>query len=204
MRKLGTIDLQILDLAIKENGTFNENNLENSELKRLGVGRILDALASLKDRKMVSLNSDGSFSITDIAREILWSNNIPTWAKILRLLQIKSCSMKQMVDILRISEDRLMEDVEKLRKSQFVLMSPQRKEDRLVKVYEILPEGIEEIDKTETVGFDNTNFDEFKPGVEILSMIDEIVKEIQDFEMDQSKKDSITEKLSKLKDRLKI
>jgi len=204
MRKLGTIDLQILDLAIKENGVFNENNLENSELKRLGVGRILDALASLKDRKMISLNSDGSFSITDLAREILWSNNVPTWAKILRLLQIKSCSMKQMVDILRISEDRLMEDVEKLRKSQFVLMSPQRKEDRLVKVYEILPEGIEEIDKTETVGFDNTNFDEFKPGVEILSMIDEIVKEIQDFEMDQSKKDSITEKLSKLKDRLKI
>jgi len=204
MRKLGTIDLQILDLAIKENGTFNENNLENSELKRLGVGRILDALASLKDRKMVSLNSDGSFSITELAREILWSNNIPTWAKILRLLQIKSCSMKQMVDILRTSEDKLIEDLEKLRKSQFVLMSPQRKEDRLVKVYEILPEGIEEIDKTETVGFDNTNFDEFKPGVEILSMIDEIVKEIQDFEMEQSKKDSITGKLSKLKDKLQI
>ncbi len=204
MRKLGTVDLQILDLAIKENGIFNENNLENSELKRLGVGRILDALASLKDRKMISLNSDGSFSITDIAREILWSNNVPTWAKILRLLQIKSCSMKQMVDILRTSEDRLIEDVEKLRKSHFVLMAPQRQEDRLVKVYEILPEGIEEIDKTETVGFDNTNFDEFKPGVEILSIIDEIVKEIQDFQMDQSKKDSITGKLSKLKDKLKI
>ncbi len=112
--------------------------------------------------------------------------------------------MKQIIDILRISEDKLMADVEKLRKSQFVLMSPQRKEDRLVKVYEILPEGIEEIDKTETIGFDNTNFDEFKPGVEILSMIDEIVKEIQDFEMEQSKKDSITGKLSKLKDKLKI
>ena len=204
MRKLGTVDLQILDLAIKENGTFNENNLENSELKRLGVGRILDALASLKDRKMISLNSDGSFSMTDLAREILWSNNVPTWAKILRLLQIKSCSMKQMVDILRTSEDRLIEDVEKLRKSHFVLMAPQRKEDILVKVYEILPEGIEEIDKTETEGFDNTNFDEFKPGVEILSIIDEIVKEIQDFQMDQSKKDSITGKLSKLKDKLKI
>jgi hypothetical protein len=204
MRKLGTIDLQILDLAIKENGTFNENNLENSELKRLGVGRILDALASLKDRKMVSLNSDGSFSITELAREILWSNNVPTWAKILRLLQIKSCSMKQMADILGTSEDRLIEDLEKLRKSQFVLMSPQRQKDRLVKVYEILPEGIDEIDKTETKGFDNTNFDEFKPGVEILSMIDEIVKEIQDFQMEQSKKDSITGKLSKLKDKLQI
>jgi len=204
MRKLGTIDLQILDLAVKENGTINENNLENSELKRLGVGRILDALASLKDRKMISLNSDGSFSITNLAREILWSNNIPTWAKILRLLQIKSCSMKQMVDILRTSEDKLIEDVEKLRKSQFVLMSPQRQEDRLVKVFEILPEGIEEIDKTETVGFDNTNFDESKPGGEILSMMDEVVKEIKDLQIDQSKKDSITGKLSNLKDKLKI
>jgi len=204
MRKLGTVDLEILNLAIKEDGTFNENNLENSGLKRLGVGRILDALASLKDRKLVLLNSDGSFSITDLAKEILWSNNIPTWAKILRLLQIKSCSMEQIVDILQISKDALIEDLEKLRKNQFILMSPQRQEDKLLKIYEILPEGIEKIDKTETEGFDNTKFHESKSNGEILSLIDEIMKEIQNLEMNQSKKDSITGKLSKLKDRLEI
>ena len=204
MRKLGTIDLEILDLAIKENGVFNENNLENSELKRLGVGRILDALASLKDRKMISLNSDGSFSITVLAREILWSNNIPTWAKILRLLQIKSCSIEQIIDILRISKDKLIVDVEKLRKTQFVLMSPQRQKEKLVKIYEILPEGIEKIDKTETEGFDNTNFDESKSEVEILELIDEVIKELNDSQMEQLKKDSITEKLSKLKEKLEI
>ena len=204
MRKLGTIDLEILDLAIKENGVFNENNLENSELKRLGVGRILDALASLKDRKMISLNSDGSFSITDLAREILWGNNIPTWAKILRLLQIKSCSMEQIIDILRISKDKLIADVEKLRKTQFVLMSPQRQKEKLVKIYEILPEGIEKIDKTETEGFDNTNFDEFKSEVEILELIEEVIKELNYSQMEQLKKDSITEKLSKLKEKLEI
>ncbi|MCH8915009.1 MAG: hypothetical protein IIA82_04095 [Thaumarchaeota archaeon] len=204
MRKLGTVDLEILHLAIKENGTFNENNLENSELKRLGVGRILDVLASLKDRKLVSLNSDGSFSITDLAREILWSNNIPTWAKILRLLQIKSCSMEQITDIIRTSKDKLKEDLEKLRKNQFVLMSPQRQEGRLVKVYEILPEGVEEIDKTETEGFDNTNFGEPKPEKEILGLIDEIIEMIQGSQIDQTEKNSITGKLSKLKDRLEI
>jgi len=204
MRKLGTVDLEILNLAIKEDGTFNENNLENSGLKRLGVGRILDALASLKDRKLVLLNSDGSFSITDLAKEILWSNNIPTWAKILRLLQIKSCSMEQIVDILQISKDALIEDLEKLRKNQFILMSPQRQEDKLLKIYEILPEGIEKIDKTETEGFDNTNVHESKSNGEILSLIDEIMKEIQNLEMNQPKKDSITGKLSKLKDRLEI
>jgi len=204
MRKLGTVDLEILHLAIKENGTFNENSLESSELKGLGVGRLLDALASLKDRKLISQNNDGSFSITDLAQEILWSNNVPTWGKILRLLQIKSCSMNQITDILRIPGDRLLEDVEKLRKNQFVLMSPQRQEDKIVKIYEILPEGIDEIDKTETEGFNNTNFGEVKSEVEILSLIDDIIKEIQDSQMEQPKKDSIAEKLSRLKDKLEI
>ena len=204
MRKLGTIDLEILHLAINENGTFNENNLENSELKRLGVGKILDSLATLKDRKMLSLNKDGSFSITDLAKEILWSETIPVWARILRLLQIKSCSMEQISDILKISKNELDADLEKLRKSQFVLMSPQRLEDRLVKIYEILAEGIEEIDKTETEGFNNTKFGELKHEIEILSIIDEIQKEIQDTQLEQTKKDSISEKLSKLKDRLEI
>ena len=82
MRKLGTIDLEILHLAINENGTFDENDLENSKLKRLGVGKILDSLATLKDRKMISLNNNGSFSITEMAREILWSKNVPKWAKV--------------------------------------------------------------------------------------------------------------------------
>ncbi|MGY5139862.1 MAG: hypothetical protein ACW9W9_00495 [Candidatus Nitrosopumilus sp. Bin_571-38] len=204
MRKLGTIDLEILHLAINENGTFNENNLENSKLKRLGVGKILDSLATLKDRKMLSLNKDGSFSITELAREILWSENIPVWAKILRLLQIKSCSINQIEDILKISRNEFVEDIEKLRKNQFVLMSPQRIEEKIIKVYEILPEGVEEIDKTESEGFNNVNFGEIKPEIEILSIVDEVIKEIQDSQLEEIKKNVIIKKLSKLKSKLEI
>ena len=204
MRKLGTIDLEILHLAINENGTFDETNLENSELKRLGVGKLLDSLATLKDRKMISLNNNGSFSITELAKEILWSKNIPTWAKILRLLQIKSCNIRQIEDILKIPRNDLVEEIEKLRKNQFVLMSPQRIEDKVIKVYEILPEGILEIDKTEIEGFDNTNFGEVKQDVEILSVIELIIKEIQDTQLEQTKKDSIIKKLTTLKEKLEI
>ncbi|MCV0392077.1 MAG: transcriptional regulator [Nitrosopumilus sp.] len=204
MRKLGTVDLEILHLAKKENGTFNEKNLENSNLKRLGVGRILDALASLKDRKMISLNDDGSFTMTQLANEILWSNDIPIWAKILRLLQIKSCSINEITDTLNINEEKISEDLEKLRKNQFVLMSPQRQEEKLVKVFEILPEGIEEIDKTETEGFDKINFEESKTSVEIMSLIDEVIREIQNSNLEIPKKDSMVEKLSKLKGKLEI
>lgn len=204
MRKLGTIDLEILDLAIKENGTFNENNLENSELKRLGVGKILDSLASLKDRKFLSLNKDGSFSITGIAREILWGENIPTWAKILRLLQIKSSSIEQISNILRITENQYLDDLEKLRKNGFVLMSPQRINEKIIKIYEIQPEGIEKINKTDKEGFKNISFEESKPEIEILSKIDEIVKDIKNSQMEQSKKDNVIEKLIQLKNKLEI
>ncbi len=204
MRKLGTIDLEILHLAVNENGTFDENNLENSELKRLGVGKILDSLATLKDRKMLSLNKDGSFSITELAREILWGKNIPVWAKILRLLQIKSCSMDQIEDILKISKSELSEDIEKLRKNQLVLMSPQRIDEKIIRVYEILPEGAEEIDKTESEGFGNVNFGETKPEIEILSIVDEVIKEIMDSQLEEMKKNAIVGKLSKLKSKLEI
>ncbi|WP_428324322.1 hypothetical protein [Nitrosopumilus sp.] len=204
MRKLGTIDLEILHLAVKENGIFDETNLENSELKRLGVGKILDSLGSLKDRKFISLNSNGSFSITPIAREILWGKSIPVWAKVLRLLQIKSCNMEQIVDILRISETEIREELEKLRQNQFVLMSPQRQDEKIIKVYEILPEGTEEIDKTETEGFDKIKFGEIKPEIEILSLIDEIVKNVQDSQIELEKKTNIIEKLSKLKTKLNV
>ena len=204
MRKLGTIDLEILHLAIKEKGTFNENNLENSELKRHGIGKILDTLASLRDRKFISSNSDGSFSITELAREILWSSNIPIWGKILRLLQIKSCNLDQIIEILGITEEKIKEEVEKLRKNQFILMSPQRQEDKLIKIYEILPEGIQEIDKTETEGFDKIIFGELKPNGGILKIIIEIKKDIDELQILQSQKDKILEKLTSLENKLEI
>ena len=204
MRKLGTIDLEILHLAVKEKGTFNENNLENSELKRHGVGKILDTLASLKDRKFISLNKDGSFSITELAREILWSSNIPTWAKILRLLQIKSCNLNQIIEIIGMSENEIIAEIEKLRKNEFLLMSPQRQENKLIKIYEILPDGINEVDKTETEGFNKIKFGEIKSNGGILEIIDEIKKDVQKISNSEIEKDNIIKKLNNLKNKLEI
>ena len=204
MRKLGTIDLEILFLAVKEKGTFDENNLENSELKRHGVGKILDTLASLKDRKFISLNSDGSFSITQLAREILWSQNIPIWGRILRLLQIKSCTLNQIIDIIGTSEDKIMQELEELRKSEFVLMSPQRQDDKLIKMYEILPEGIEEIDKTDTQGFNKSNFRKSELNGGITQIINDIQNEIQKSNILEHEKNRIIEKVKDLRNRLEI
>ena len=204
MRKLGTIDLEILQLAVNQKGTFNETHLENSKLKRHGVGKILDTLASLKDRKFISMNDNGSFTITELAKEILWSSKIPIWAKILRLLQIKSCDLQQIIETINSSEEKIFNELEQLRKNQLVLMSPQRQDEKLIKVYEILPEGIEVIDKTETQGFENINFGKNEPEGEIIGTIDEIINEIQKLSCSDNEKNNIIKKLVLLKNKLEI
>lgn len=202
MTKLGVIDLEILHLGINGSGSFNEKDIEDSELKRLGVGRILDSLASLKDRRLIDLNKDGSFSVTDLAKHTLWNEQILTWIKILRLLEIKSCSMEMISDFLKKPEIELIGEIEKLRKNQLILMSPLRQESKIIKMYEILPEGIEKIKKIEESGFQNYTLEEKKPKTEILELIDGIIKEISK-ESKFNKKDIIS-KLNEIKEKLKI
>ena len=204
MRKLGSIDLEVLQLAVNQNGTFNETHLENSKLKRHGVGKLLDTLASLKDRKFISMNENGSFTITELAKEILWSSKIPIWAKILRLLQIKSCDLQQIIETINSSDDEIFNELEQLRKNQFVLMSPQRQDEKLIKVYEILPEGIEVIDKTETQGFENINFGKNKSDGEIIGTIEEVLDQVKKLNCSDDEKNNITRKLELLKNKLEI
>lgn len=200
MPKLGLIDLEILHLGIKGNGSFDEKDIENSELKRLGVGRILDSLASLKDRKLIDLNNDGSFSITGLAKQTLWSEQIPTWVKILRILEIRSCSIEAISDFLKKPEIELNGEIEMLRKNQLILMSPLRQESKIIKMYEILPEGIEKIKKIEEGGFQNNNLEE--KNSEIFELIDEVIKEISE-EPEFNSKKRIISKIDKIKEKLK-
>jgi len=200
--KLGIIDLEILHLGMKCGESFNENDIENSDLKRLGVGRMLDSLASLKDRKLVELNKNGSFSITDLAKNTLWSDNIPTWVKILRLLEIKPCSFEIISILLQKTESEIYDEIEKLRQNQLVLMSPLRQESKIIKMYEILPEGIEKIKKIEEFGFKIGSLVERNPKMEIFELIDDIIKEIN--AEPEFNKTKILLKLDEIKEKLKI
>ncbi len=205
MTGIGFVDLEILFLGIKGNGNFDENNIENSDLKRLGVGKILDALASLKDRKLIDLNQDGSFSITKLARNTLWDEKIPLWVRILRILEIKSFSSEEVSNFLKEDEKRIYDEIEKLRKNQLILMSPQRIESKIIKIYEMLPEGVEKLRIVEKEGCEKHNLEETpKPEIEVLSLVNQVIKEINDSEITSEKKDEITSKLTRIKEKLEI
>lgn len=202
MSRLGFVDLEILFLGINGNGNFNENNIENSNLKRLGVGRILDSLASLKDRKLIDLNKDGSFSITNLARHTLWDEKIPLWIRILRILEIRSFSSEEISNFLKKTEKEIIDGIETLRKNQFILMSPQRFGSKIIKIYEILPEGVEKLEIVQKEGLEKHQLDDSpKTEIEILSIINQVIKEINDSEMTLGKKEKISSKLTKIKEK---
>jgi len=204
MSEWNLIDLQIMYLGIKKNGRFDENDIEKSDLNKLGVGRILDQLASLKERNLIDLNKDGSFSVTNVARHILWDSQIPLWIKILRILEIKSQDIEKISSFLLSSPDQILPEIEDLRKRQLVLMSPLRNDKGIVKVYEILPEGIEMVKKVLSEGIQNKP-EKVKPQIEIWSIIEETIEEIQKLqEIPQEKKIKIISKILQIKEKLEI
>ena len=204
MAKIGLIDLEFLHLALKNGGMFNETDIEKSELKRLGVGRTLDALASLKDREFLEMN-ENSFQITNKARQILWNSEIPLSVKILRILDIKSLPSLEISKFLDISEEKIFEELEILRKKELVLMSPQRIQEKLEKIYEVLPLGKEQLEKIEEQGFENADlvFDTQTPKIEVYQIINELKKDAQNIQ-DEKQKKIILEKIELLKNKLEI
>lgn len=203
MNKLGFVDLEILFLGINGNGKFNETDIEKSDLKKLGVGRILDSLASLKDRKLIILQEDGSFSVTDLARHSLWDETIPLWIRILRILEIKSFSIEEMIYFLKKEERKILDELEMLRKNNLVLMSPQRIDSKIIKMYEILPEGVEKIHSVEIEGVDKHALKEnLDKKAEVITIINQITRDVNDLEISFDKKERIIAGLQKIIERI--
>lgn len=175
MEKIGPLDLEIILLGMAKDGTFDEGDIAGSNLKRLGVGRTLDLLASLKERDLIDMNTDGSFSVTDLARSVLWDKSLSAQGKILRLLEIRPCSSEEIPKILEMTPEKIFDEMERLRRNSLVLMSPLRVEESLVKMYEILPEGIEAGKKTESDDVPDAQWKQHG----ILDLVDEIVADIK-------------------------
>ena len=191
---IGAADLEILSLGVSRGGTFDEKDMASSQLSRHGVGRLLDFLASLTDRKLLEHNADGSFSVTDLARRILWDETVPENLRILRLLEIMPCSVEKMTGILGMKHDTVFHVVEELRKNRLVLMSPLRLDGKLVRTYEILPEGTAAIRQLDAGITTNVK----RQSQAAAELLEDIIADIEDSPADPT----ILKKLRLLRDML--
>ena len=205
LASIGSLDLEFLYLAHQNGGSFNEEDIEKSELKRLGVGRVLDAISSLKERNLITQNENNTFSITNSAKQILWNDEIPLSVKILRLLEIKAFSQAIISKYLNIDSD-ISQELETLRKKELILMSPQRTDRGLEKMYEILPAGIEELEKINSKGVQHSELilEKKSPEKDVFELLDEIKKILETEASEIKSKNTLIEKIDQIKSKLQI
>lgn len=201
MIKLSLLDLGILRLGINENGKFDENDIAKSELNKLGVGRILDQLASLKERNLITMNKEGSFSITEDVKKALWDENTPIEIRILRILEISPQTLQKIASLLLIQEDRIHQAIEELQKNHLVLMSTVKKEERIVKMYEILSEGVEYLSRV-NLGI-TQSISELNPQLKNLDILQDTIEEISKLKnISEEEKNKIIKNLESVKKNL--
>lgn len=147
MRLDGT-DIGLICLGIKNGGSFDEKDIAGSSLNRLGSGRILDALGSLVQRKLVT-SADGAFHVTDAARQIMWDDSVPLDIRILRLLRSGAYGAEQISEYLQEPDEAVSGALESLRRDGLAMVSPMRSDGMLLRLYEILPDGLGRLDADE-------------------------------------------------------
>lgn len=201
MIKLSLLDLGILRLGINEKGKFDENDIAKSELNKLGVGRILDQLASLKERNLIAMNKEGSFSITEDVKKVLWDENTPIEIRILRILEISPQTLQKIASLLLIQEDQIHQAIEELQKNHLVLMSTVKKEERIVKMYEILSEGVEYLSRV-NLGI-TQSISELNPQLKNLDILQDTIEEISKLKnISEEEKNKIIKNLENVKKNL--
>lgn len=181
--KLDQIDLAFLHLAMSKNGSFNEQDMAGSDLAYLGVGRTLDKLAYLKEKNLIKLENT-SFSITDEARQILWDKNMPLKTRILNLLTIKSFEESDVSKYLLEPYEIIQLEIEKLRAQGLLMFTTIKKDDRIIRICEIMQEGVNHIQSQSDPA-----------RVQLQKSLDEIAIKMNNTKIDNVKIKEVLEKL---------
>ncbi|MEM3144254.1 MAG: hypothetical protein QXW91_06500 [Candidatus Nitrosotenuis sp.] len=153
MQKIDHIDLEFLHLAVKKNEGFNEMDIARSVLRDLGVGRILDRLASLKERGLLK-TENGVFVITEEGRCLFWDYTVTKEIRILRLLKIKPFSEQDIARYLLDDETTTVETIDVLRAKHMVMFTTIREGELIRKICQITEEGLRFVDGQPTSELD--------------------------------------------------
>jgi len=200
MEKIGLFDVKILVSGIKNNGRIDDQALGASEA---GTGRVLDGLASLIERGLIRLNGDKSFQVTDAARQILWNEGIPLRVRVLRILEASPLNLGEISEYLDEQEGKVGAEIEDLRKNRLVLMSASRAGGGLERVFEILPEGKDELERISSQGRGYSDPRQGKtPDAEVRGLLGEISESLEDSGMDEETRRGVLEKISKIRSKL--
>jgi len=139
------IDLEILYQAKKSKNGVSPENISQPDVFTPGIWELADKFATLQERNLLSKNEEGIFQITKAGMNTFWNIESPLWMNLLKLLRIKPLSDAECAMYLEEPIPAVQQALEMIRGKGYVMMSSLRKEKKLLKMFEILPEGIEQL-----------------------------------------------------------
>jgi len=170
MSNLDYMDLEILYKTKKSKNGINPEAVSQQDIFTPGVWELIDKFAAMQEKNLLTKNKEGLFELTKKGMDTFWHIESPLWLNLLKLLRVKPFSDTECARYLEESIPAVQQALDMIRKKGYVLMSPFRKDEKLLKMYEILPEGVEQLTKSK------------KSGVFVVKSGDKLVVELDDGE----------------------
>lgn len=171
--------LDVEFLALGADGPFDERILAASALKRLGTGRMLDALGSMLERGLICRLEDG-FAVSAEARAYLWDRSSPVQTRILRLLDILPLEIPRIKSYL--NEDGIEAALRSLQEEGRVQSYPMLRDGIPVPVFQTTGEG------SASLG----------GGYDAAAEVSRIIREVSGLDANPSRRGAILERLKLL------
>jgi len=147
LSNLDYIDLEILYQAKKSKKGIAPENVSQQDVFTPGIWELVDKFVILQEKNLLTKNKEGLFELTKTGMNTFWHIESPLWLNLLKLLRVKPFSDTECAMYLEEYLPAVQQALEMIRKKGYVLMSPLRKEEKLLKMFEILPEGVEHLTK---------------------------------------------------------
>jgi len=142
---LDYLDLEILYQANQSKNGISPETVSQQDVFTPGIWELVDKFAALQEKNLLTKNKEGLFEITKKGTNTFWNVESPLWLNLLKLLQLKPFTDNDLVMYLDEPLPAVQQALDMIRKKGFVMMSQLRNEEKLLQMYEILPEGIEQL-----------------------------------------------------------
>ena len=162
------MDLEILYQAKKSKNGISPEAVSQQDVFTPGIWELVDKFASMQEKNLLTKNKEGLFVLTKNGINTFWDIESPLWLNLLKLLRVKALADTECARYLEEYIPAVQQALEMIRKKGYVMMSQLRKEEKLLKMFEILPEGVEQITKLR------------KKGMFIVKSGDKLVVELDD------------------------
>jgi len=136
------IDLEILYRAKKSKNGISPEIISKPDVFTPDIWELADKFATLHEKNLLSKNQEGLFKITKAGINTFWDIESSLWQNLLKLLRIKPFSDAECARYLEEPIPAVQQALEMIREKGYVMMTQLRKDSKLFKMFEILPEGV--------------------------------------------------------------